>query len=154
MAYQVGDMVLVPSSMLENGDDYPFALHRTTVTEVAARSIKVTQSDGSASAFIATSKCHKNIGICIINVGDNATEAALLDPLAKSLLQFCRLLMSDDYIRLLKVRSLAELELVWRPNAAAYSHVLLVGHGSGTEFKFAVDGWVGPARLLQSCGSQ
>jgi hypothetical protein len=150
MAYAVGDTVLVPSSQLPGGESYPFALHQTTVRETRARSVRVAAANGEWSDWIATSKCHATFGVLVLNIGDNSTEATLLDPLAKSLLQFCRLLADDASVRALKVRSVAELRTVWSVNHAAVSHVIVVGHGSPQGLTFAVDGLVPPDQLATS----
>jgi hypothetical protein len=70
------------------------------------------------------------------------SEAALLDPLSKSVLQFCRLLVPDDQVASIKVRSVAELRAYWVRNHRAYTHVVLVGHGDKDCLGFGVDGEV------------
>lgn len=71
----------------------------------------------------------------------------LLDPLSKSVTQFCRLLASDDYVRFFKIRSLKELDLIWQREHANHSHVVIIGHGNGTGMKFAVDDWCTAAQV-------
>lgn len=142
MAYQVGQPVFVPSKTLPNGDDYPFALYHTEVREVEDRSVKVRERGGGTSDWIASSKCHQKTGILIVCVGDNETEATLLDPLSKSFTQFCRLLLEDSFVRSVKVRSLDELNVLWSTLHGAYSHLVVIGHGNGEGLKFAVNQWI------------
>ena len=103
---QVGEHVFVPVSILEHAGDRPSAFHRAEVLEVGGRSVRV--AVGANSEWVASSKCQRNIGLLIFGVGDLETEATLLDPLSKSVTQFCRLLASDDYVRFYKGQSCAE----------------------------------------------
>jgi hypothetical protein len=77
-----------------------------------------------------------------MTVGDYETESVLLDPLAKSILQFCRLLIPDDQVKAVKLRSLAEFTFFWARDQAAYSHIILIAHGSPSGIKFGVDDWI------------
>lgn len=140
----IDDRIFVPVSML-GIDDLPSAFFETRVLEVAARNVKITFRN--VEHWIATSKCQRNIGLLIICIGDLETEPTLLDPLFKSVTQFCQLLASDDYVRFYKIRSIAELTTIWARDHAAYSHVVLIAHGNGSGVKFAADGWQTAAQL-------
>jgi hypothetical protein len=96
----------------------------------------VALSGGVASGWIATSKIHENAGILIVTIGDLSTEETLLNPLAKGVLQFSRLLLDDSSVTSLRVRALGEFGKWWCINHAAYSHVVLVGHGSPNAIHF------------------
>ncbi|MBI3774263.1 MAG: hypothetical protein HY273_01690 [Gammaproteobacteria bacterium] len=115
------------------------ALYRTTVAEVSGKKDQVNLPNGRVE-WVGSGLLHKDVGILIINIGDLETEHTLLDPLAKSIAQFCRLLVPDDQIRSIRVRSMAELQKFWSKNQEAYSHVVWIGHGSETGITFAVDG--------------
>jgi hypothetical protein len=93
---QVGDPVFVPAKLLDQVGDQPSAFFRTNVQEVVGLRARV--DVGAASEWVASSKCQRNIGLLIINIGDIESEVSLLDPLFKSVNQFCRLLASDDYL--------------------------------------------------------
>jgi len=140
----VDDRIFVPASMLE-ADDVPSALIETRVLEVGARSVRITFR--GEDHWIASSRCQRNIGLLVICIGDLETEPTLLDPLSKSVTQFCRLLASDDYVRFYKIRSIAELRAIWAREHVNYSHVILIAHGNGSSVKFAVNGWQGAAQL-------
>jgi hypothetical protein len=140
---EVGETVFVPRSILEKDLSSPSAFYQTCVLALEAKSALVDVGGGDTE-LVATSKCQRNIGIGIIAVGDFDSEASLIDPLSKSLLQFCRLLCSDDYVALRKVRSVAELKGLWNLVHTNYSHVIFIGHGNGDAMKFAVDGWIRP----------
>lgn len=138
---RVNETVYVPRSRLSGVDRTGVALYRTTVLKVEGRKVKVSLRDGETSDWIGSALVHRDIGILLLNIGDFETEHALLDPLAKSIAQFCRLLVPDDQIRSIRVRCLDELKEFWRLNQAAYSHVIWIGHGSKTSLKFAIGGW-------------
>lgn len=138
---QVGEEVFVPISILEKEVQSPSAFHRTRVLDLEARSARVDVGGGDTE-LVATSKCQRNIGIGIIAVGDLESESVLIDPLSKSVLQFARLLSSDDFVFFHRLRSVAELAAIWKLYHTNYSHVVIVGHGNGSAMKFAVDDWV------------
>lgn len=146
IALQENEQVFVPTSILEKDVSSPSAFYRTRVLELQNRSAKV-DVGGNETEWVATSKCQRNIGIAIIAVGDLETERTLIDPLSKSILQFARILCSDDYVHFYKVRSKGELEKIWEIQHRVYSHVVVVGHGDGSALKFAVDGMVPAADL-------
>jgi hypothetical protein len=122
------ERVFVPVSKLKANVQAPSSLVAKIVLAVEARSIKI-DVGGGATELIASSLCHRNIGVLLLSIGDLETENTLLDPLSKSILQFCRLLVSDDFIHAYKVRSLNEISVLWGKSHRAYSHVILVGHG-------------------------
>jgi type I restriction enzyme S subunit len=131
-----GDTVHVPASKLDLTPDV-HAMVRTEVLERKSppgRSIRVEMPvSGEPSKWIATKHAHRNVGVFLLRVGDFQTEMDLLDPLAKSLLQFFRLILpDDDYVRLARVRSGSEIRTMWEMNHqhAIISHVVIIGHGS------------------------
>lgn len=142
---QVNDRVYIPISIDERLSRYPYALYETTVIEKNAdgRSVKVNLPNAEVSDWIGTSKVRRNSGILIFNIGDFETETGLLDPLSKSILQFCRLLLNDQFVRIIKIRSIDELEWFWNKENQAYRYVILIGHGRKDALKFAVNDWVG-----------
>lgn len=141
----VGERVYVPASAFENGAKASSALVHGPVLAIENRSVRVEHH--GESKLVAASKCHRNIGLLIFRIGDLETETGLLDPLSKSVLQFCRLLVPDDQVHLYNIRSITELQKIWAQNHGAYSHVILIGHGDGRALKFATDGWQTAAQL-------
>lgn len=138
--FSPNDTVYIPSSLLPDGDNYPTSIYRTSVTQIQAKSVKVRLRDGSESDWIASSKPHGNLGIAIITIGDFSTEETLLNPLAKSILQFSRLLLDDSSVTSIRVRSIGELGAWWAKNELAYSHIVFIGHGSPNDIFFAYGG--------------
>lgn len=138
--FRLEETCYVPSSLLPDENNYPVSIYRTTIKEIKNKSVKVLQKDGNTSDWITTSKVSKNIGILIINIGDFCTEETLLKPLAKSILQFSRLLLKDDSVSLINVRSIGELSAWWKLHNAIYSHVVLIGHGSPHSIIFGYGG--------------
>lgn len=141
----VGERVYVPASAFKNGADAPSALVHGPVLAIENRSVRVEHR--GESKLVAASKCHRNVGLLIFRIGDLETETGLLDPLSKSVLQFCRLLVPDDQVHLYNIRSMTELRIIWAQSHGAFSHVILIGHGNGSALKFATDGWQSAARL-------
>lgn len=147
---QVGETVYVPCSRISEIGDIGVALYRTQIEEVDGRKAKVRMPGGESSDWIGASLLHRDVGILIINIGDLATERTLLDPLAKSVTQFCKLLVPDDQIKSVRVRSIDELRKVWQIEQAAYTHVIWIAHGSHDGLFFGVDGLVSQASLEQA----
>jgi hypothetical protein len=139
---RVGETVYVPCSRLAEGAPTGTALYRTSVVEAESTKVRVATVGGETSEWIGASIVHRDVGILMVNIGDFATEHTLLDPLAKSVAQFCRLLVPDDQLRSVRVRSLRELVQFWSKEQSAYSHVIWIGHGGPDGMMFAVDGWV------------
>jgi len=116
-------MVYVPRARLGLAVDEPSAFLRAKIRKVVDRSIVVDLPGGTESKPIASSAAHANVGVTIVRVGDFDTEGTLLDPLAKSLLQFCRLLLPDDMVVLREVRArrrsgpLTPCTGPWRPSS-------------------------------------
>lgn len=144
---QINERVFVPVSKLRANLSSPSSFVEKEVLAVEGRSIRVDIGDAQTE-LVASSLCHRNIGILLLNIGDLETEMTLLDPLAKSILQFCRLLVSDDFIQGYKIRSLNEIAHLWSRSHAAYSHVILIGHGSQASINFANGGWIETDRFM------
>lgn len=91
--FKVGDSIFVPVSQVEDQcpklSSYPFACFNTTVKAIEGKSV-ICEFQG-CTFKVGKGVCHKNIGILILNIGDFETELTLLDPLTKSVLQYCRL---------------------------------------------------------------
>lgn len=138
---QIGETIYVPCTRVPELASTGTALYRSRVSQIDGKKAKVELPGGVDSEWIGTSLLHRDVGILVINIGDFETEHTLLDPLAKSVAQFCRLLVPDDQIRQIRVRSTGELVKFWQREQSAYSHVIWIGHGSENGIKFAVDGW-------------
>lgn len=147
MAWRQQDRVFVPSSKFEELAGHPTAFYETRVADIDGKKLKVNLPGGVVSDWIGSALCHRNVGILILTIGDLETEHVLLDPLAKSVLQFCRLLADDGSVRHYKVRSISELQYIWQREQALYSHVVLVGHGAVDALIFRTDGCVSPNAL-------
>lgn len=136
MPYVLGQSVHIPSSKLGLSDDYPFSMVSTTVREVSGRSVKVDLRDGNLSEDIPLSLVRKKLGLLILEIGDYKTEETLLTPLKKSILQFTRLLLSDDYIKNYTIRTTEEFKHIWGTVHSVTSHLILVGHGDANSILF------------------
>ncbi len=149
MPYVIGESVHIPTSKLGRGDEYPFSMTSATIREISDRSVKVDLRDGSISNEVPLSVVRKKLGILIIEIGDYKTEETLLTPLKKSILQFARLLLSDDYIMNYTIRTASELKYIWGDKHALISHLILVGHGDANSLLFGEDTIVKADELIQ-----
>ncbi len=152
-AFAVGDTIYVPSSLLPSTSQqvFEYAVVKTTVTNLrrvagkGGNKVKVSlPPDGTLnpgiSDWLPVSKCNKHIGIAIIAIGDLRTEPLLIEPLYKSVLQFCRLLINDSDIEGIRVRSIEELKAWAATRISTFSHLVLIGHGDVDSIDFAVNG--------------
>lgn len=128
-------------------EDLSSVVWRTKIVDAEPGKVKIQLRDGTASEWIGSGLCHRNIGVLILTFGDLSTEDTLLDPLAKSVLQYCRLLVPDDQVKAYKIRSLNELSSIWNKEHANYSHVIFVGHGCRDGFCLSNDGWASPKQI-------
>jgi hypothetical protein len=145
--FKVDDIVYVPSHKLPDSASYPYAMVKSKVVEVkgavAKRSVKVTlPKPPGVSDWIASSWVVADPSILLLKIGDYGTETTLLDPLAKSALQFLRLLLEDGMLLRRDVRSLDELREVWTREGVSRRNVILIGHGAKNGIHFGVDGLV------------
>lgn len=126
--FAVGETVWVSSSRLAGTQ--PFALMERRVLAVEDKSIVVDDGYGG-TVRVSTRTAHpRSLGFLVLRIGDLNTEATLLDPLAKSVLQYLRLLISDSEIRMLHVRTADEVRAFMSAEGATFSHVILIGHGT------------------------
>ncbi len=137
---EVNERVWVPSYLLPGGARLPYAIFQTKVVERLSRRVRVQLPNGESSTPLSTSKVHRDIAICLLSVGDFSTEDNLIAPLSKSALQYCRLLLPDDHIASVRIRAMGELVQWWIRNQAAYTHIILIGHGTRTGITFGVGG--------------
>jgi hypothetical protein len=134
----VNDRVFVPRTLLGLDPQGPSPFHRTVVRHKHQRSVRVELPNGSMSARIGTSRIFRNLGLLIIRVGDYE-EQTLLDPLTKSVLQFCRILLPDDHVLATEVRTIEELRFLWNKHHRVVQQVILIGHGSPRSMRFGSD---------------
>ncbi len=135
MKFKRGDDVYVTRSVLKLDENAPLPFVKTVVREHHDRSVKVQMPDGSLSKDIATSKVARNFGILIIRIGD-FNEDGLLDPLAKSVLHYCRMVVPGDFVKLLELRTEDELIALWSMYHSMCQQVVIVGHGSKRGYLF------------------
>jgi hypothetical protein len=143
--YQIGEEVYVARAILGLDENHPSPFFRTKITSINKKSVKVDLLDGSQSYDIAKSKIARNFGVMIIRVGD-FNEANLLNPLAKSVLHYCRMLLPGDSVQLIELRTEGELCEIWKNNHGMCQQVVIVGHGCPDGFLFGNQN-VTPGRL-------
>lgn len=137
--------VWIPSALLKY-DQAPYAMTKKTVLYTEGRSI-VVDHDGN-DVRISSKLVHgdDSFGITVVRVGDIATDKTLLDPLARTIFQFCQILLPEERRQLINVRTRVELETCLEKYQSLHSLVVLLGHGTPNHLKF-VDGDVTPTQL-------
>jgi hypothetical protein len=101
-----------------------------TVLAVEDRSVVVDDRD-AGTVKVSTRLTHgRGLGFLVLRIGDLQTESTLLDPLAKTVLQYLRLLIPDSEVHMLEVRTEDEVRAYMGVNGGAISHVILIGHGT------------------------
>lgn len=129
---QIGQQAYVCRNRLPALPDQGKAFYRGEVRTRDGRSVRVRMPDGTDSDLVATKFVHHRVGVAILEFGDFSSEATLLDPLAKTVLQYCRLLFGDDdYVRSFKIRSRTELHRLCETSSFhPFEHIVVIGHGS------------------------
>lgn len=126
----IGDTVFCSSIHLDKNAEVDQAIVEGYVLSLNRKSASVEFRNGIGIKTVGTVKLHKNVSFLLIEFGDFVNESANLDPLAKSILAYLRLLISDgSLIKFIKIRSEQELGYVLK-HYGTYSHIILVGHGS------------------------
>lgn len=140
--FKKGEEVWVSATKLSGAQEFALVKRRVLGTRNGSRSIVIDDRDGN-SVEVSSRLVHKgDLGFLLMRVGDLDSEATLLDPLSKSILQFLRLLVKEDLVRLLEVRTSHEIESYMKTYGAAYTHVILVGHGRSNALKLAFGEWL------------
>lgn len=135
-AISIGQFVWVPARRIGVEHETVSALVQKQVVNRAARTVTI-QATPARQEQIATKLVHPSVGVAIFRIGDmTSSEQILLDPLARSVLQYSRLLLTDDLVRLFEVRSLKELSHFWHQHHGEFRHIILVGHGDNNSILF------------------
>jgi hypothetical protein len=122
--------VYVPRSAIGLDPDTPAGpFYRTKVREIHKRSVKVDMPTGplDVSDWVGTSKLVLHLGVLIVRIGDYK-EAELIEPLCKSVMHFCRLLIPGN-LQVIEVRTVRELIHFWDGLHHGFEQVILIGHG-------------------------
>ncbi|WP_138471648.1 hypothetical protein [Poseidonocella sp. HB161398] len=138
MAININDTVYLPRDILGLDPNNASPFFQTTVREKQGKSVRVDHPDGSLSDFIGTKRIWKNFGILIIRIGD-FQEDYLLEPLAKSILNYSRMLLPPDAVRLVELRTVLEFSKLWEKFHGMCQQVVIVGHGSKKGIFFGDD---------------
>lgn len=148
----IGDSVYVPRSKVGLAFDSYSSFYLTKIVEKEGNSVKVDLPYNEVSCWLSSQFIRKYIKVAILAIGDMETELTLIEPLGKTILHHFRLLLGDDEVLYVKLRSMAELKHYWNKEQAAFSHVIFIGHGSESSIKFGVDGWVDAEKLGKVLG--
>lgn len=138
----------VPVQRIDKKANAPFALVKGTITRIENRSAFIDLPFGLGNQKVATSVLHRDAGLLIVKIGDFATEDSLLNPLARSVESFAHLLFPGDQLKSVDLRTWDELRAVISKYHKAYSHFVLIGHGSNSDLLFANSAKVGVGTLI------
>lgn len=144
--FSIGEKVFVARERMGLSSNAPAALRETTIQRVKGRSVVVDLPGGSTKR-VATSVVHKTVGVLVLRIGDFNTETSLLNPLSKSILQYTRMLLPDDMVKLHEIRTTSELEVIWQKEHAAITHLVLIAHGRKDAVCFGSGTWVSGEKL-------
>ena len=138
---KIGDTVFIPYSKIDPKFlERPRPFFETAISMTEGRSVRIALPDGEESDLIGTSIIHRNIGTLIIQIGDFISENILLNPLSKTILQFCRLLLGDDsFVYFEKCRTVTEFRYIWLNHSDSYKYIILIGHGTKDSLIFGMD---------------
>lgn len=134
---QVDDTVYVPISKIKNyKGPTSSSLVRGRVLSVERASVDVKIYSREYKS-ISKKYCRTDICVLLMTIGDFETEDELLDPLGKSALSYLRLLLSDDQVKAIRIRTLEEIRIFWEKNHSTITHVVTIGHGEDSGLVFA-----------------
>ena len=152
---QPGDTVYVPYNKVDPSHIKGSAFFSTKVHAVNKRSVCVDKPSNHAETIdIASALVHRRIGVAIVRLGDYDSEVGLLDLIASSLNRYFKILLDSSEVRVLYIRSLAELRALWKPPLInIFGHVILIGHGSPTSVMTLVDNAITPIDLANAFSS-
>jgi hypothetical protein len=141
MAFAVGDRVLVPNGVIGRTDAIS-AISEYRIVQIPsspmAKTVSIDVGDDTPRR-VHRSQIHSHIGIRVVRVGDLGSEDHLLDPLAKTINHFFRLLVAEDIYRLIYLRTPQEFMRFWERDHGAITHLVLLGHGKANSIKFVGD---------------
>jgi len=133
----VNDIVFVPRDRVTTQIDTPHSLVKATVAAKANRTLTLNCPYDIGAQNVPSSAVHKDVGVCVIRVGDYQTENNLLNPLTKSIVHFLRILLPDDQLFTQYVRTPQEFYHVIATYGGAFTHFVLIGHASAAGLHFA-----------------
>lgn len=145
--FRIDDTILVPSTALD-WPDAPLAMVERRVLAQQDRKVKVDGKPGGSERWVASRRAHKDVHVLVLRLGDIDSESSLLDPIADSLHQHLRLLLTDSRVDVWRIRTVAELKHWWSKHHAILTHVVLVCHGRADALKVVGDApWISGAEL-------
>jgi len=132
-----GQNVYVPCNCAEEFMDCTEALVRTQVISINDGYVTVDDKNGSETNQIELNKIHTNPSILILCLGDIRSESTNLDPLAKSVLHYCRLFHKDEgNVKYYKTRSLNGLKELWEEFGGLSKVIIFISHGCENGFTY------------------
>lgn len=113
----------------------PFLRARIRAINKLSVTVQMPHDPLVSSKPVSKSKVHPRFGTLIVRIGD-FKEAELIEPLSKSVLHFCRMLLPGDSVQVIEVRTVGELKHFWNSIHDGFEQVILIGHGDGDKLYF------------------
>lgn len=135
-----GSRVHVPAKSVGLGSDYPSAM-------VECKYLRKNGKKGVLSDIprvqdakeIDLRLISQKLGFFILQIGDFSTEIELLEPLHSAITDLTKLVLMPEFVWKYRVRSLEEFRFLWKQQAGAVSHLVLIGHGDKSNLLFGND---------------
>jgi hypothetical protein len=135
--FKAGDKVMVNAAKLVDPDRYQYALIEKTVERVEKSSVIILDHQQNEVGIWADRvHAESNFGVSILRIGDVGSDPGLLDPLAKSILHFTKLLLPEERVRFFSARTKLELRRYLEKHFTLFSYVIIVGHGEKDRLLF------------------
>ncbi len=132
-----GLRVYVPCNCAEEFSDCAEALVCTEIISIEGNMVTVNDKNGRETKQIPSESIHVNPSILILCLGDIRSEPTNLDPLAKSILHYCRLFHRDEgNVKYYKTRSLEGLKELWDEFGEVSKVIIFISHGCADGFTF------------------
>lgn len=145
---KVGDSIHAPAVKAGMSESYSSAMVSGKICEIDGKKLKMSLPNGEISKPIYINLVRRKLSLFIVQIGDYQTEETLLVPLKKSIFNYSRLILPDDYIRCISVRTTKEFQYFWKKNNALISHLILIAHGKNDSILFGENNWVNPKEFL------
>ncbi|MEO1250715.1 MAG: hypothetical protein AAFW81_00030 [Pseudomonadota bacterium] len=134
----MNDWVYVSRKAIGFDLNAPSPFIKTKVLRKSGRSVWIDPENDGGEIKVATSKLRREVRILIFRIGDY-DETGLLDPLFKSVLQFCRIMLPDDDVKGFRIRSTIELHKFLFDLRGQFEHLILIAHGSENGLQFGTN---------------
>jgi len=136
--FNCGDQVCVPCNAVEYQEECPEGILHGEIVDIQGDSFSMS-CGGKTIDNIPITNIRNDSTILIITLGDFKSEFSMLDPIAKSILHFGKLLHRDDCIRYFKIRSIVALKDIFKQHIKTHDIIVFNGHGTEEAIEYGLD---------------